>query len=377
MFFLIFFISLFFIYAQNCLAIVNPLDRANNKIGIHILDPNEVEQVPDLVNSSGGDWGWVTVPIRDDDRDREKWQRFFENCSKNHLIPILRIATAMTKNGWEEPNLLQSIDFANFLNQFNWPTKNRYIIVYNEPNHSSEWGGRIDPAAYAKILKYTSQIFKARSTDFFILPAGLDAAAPNGNTTMNLYNFLGQMVYSEPDVFGYIDGWTSHSYPNPAFSGSPLDTHQQSIVSYRWETDYVRQFTGKDLAVFITETGWQDNRIGQNNSAEFYKIAFNSVWKDSDLVAITPFLFNAQGPFSGFSFFNSDSSKKPSYLALKTEPKINGNPDTSASVILGASDTKKAVSLPSIQPDAQLVLAAQSWHKIYKWIENIGFLGHN
>ena len=38
----------------------NPLAVPNNRYGIHIVDTNDIPQLPALVNSSGGDWGYVT-----------------------------------------------------------------------------------------------------------------------------------------------------------------------------------------------------------------------------------------------------------------------------------------------------------------------------
>ena len=48
----------------------------NNRVGVHILDPNEINDAAKLINSSGGDWGYVTIPIRSNDRDRDKWLKF-------------------------------------------------------------------------------------------------------------------------------------------------------------------------------------------------------------------------------------------------------------------------------------------------------------
>jgi hypothetical protein len=351
------------------LAIVNPLDKPNNKIGIHILDPNEVEKVAPLVNSNGGDWGWVTVVLRDDDKDRVKWQRFMDNCLRLHLVPIVRIATVMTQQGWEEPNLNQSIDFANFLTDIVWPTKNRYVVIYNEPNHASEWGGQVDPAAYAHILKYTSQIFKVRNADFFILPAGLDAAAADGKNSQNLYTFLNQMINNEPDVFQFIDGWTTHAYANPGFSGNPNDSSRQSIVSYRWETVYVQTLSGRSLPVFITEAGWEDKKVGEGNVGSFYRIAFTTVWQDSNIVAVTPFLLDAQGPFSSFSFIRQDGSEKPAYQAVKNLAKVKGEPLMAPKTnliavepVLGAQTASPSVSIP------QTNLPTEEWQKILLWL---------
>lgn len=359
----ILFLLFFSLPVNPAAAIADPLKTPNNKFGIHILDPNEVGEVAELVNSSGGDWGFVTVPLRDDDKDRVKWQKFFDTCGEKHLIPIIRLATVMTPNGWEEPNLLQSIDFANFLNQFSWPTKNRYIIVYNEPNHQTEWGGVIDPAGYARILQYTSLIFKQRSPDFYILPAGLDAACPNGYGCLSLDSFVGGMLASYPEVFNYIDAWNSHAYPNPGFSGSALDTHKASIVSYRREI----QLIAKNLPVFITETGWEDTKIGQAKAAENLQTAFEKIWQDENLVAITPFLFNAQGTFAGFSFIDAAGAKKPSYQVFLSLNKEKGQPEMVQTRVLAAVEV--AVDSSWTPPSKmQTNLPVAKWSRILNWI---------
>ena len=54
----------------------DPASVPNNRVGVHILDPNEINDAAKLINSSGGDWGYVTIPIRSNDRDRDKWLKF-------------------------------------------------------------------------------------------------------------------------------------------------------------------------------------------------------------------------------------------------------------------------------------------------------------
>lgn len=308
-------------------AIVNPLETANNQIGIHIFDPNEIESAAKLVNSNGGEWGYITVPLRSDDRDREKWQKFMADCTKLKLIPIIRLSSTMTEKGWSLPTKWDSIDFANFLNDLDWPTQNRYVIIYNEPNHDSEWGGRIDPTHYAFVLDETIDIFKSRNPDFFILAAGLDMAAPNNAIHMAWRNYLNQMHLAKPEIFSKIDGWNSHAYPNYAFAGSPYDKHDHSIISYRWELEYIKKFTSKDLPVFITETGWSNKALTDETIARYWQIAFSYIWTDKNIVAITPFVLQAGAPpFDTFCFLDGNSDQKPSYQTLYDLPKVCGTP---------------------------------------------------
>jgi hypothetical protein len=134
-------------------AVYDPLSVPNNKIGIHILtaDPKEASEAAQLANNNG-DWGYVTVIIQDDDRKVDKWQAFFNDLRRRHLIPIVRIATHSDQGNWSVPSSGEENGWAEFLNNLIWPTKNRYVIIFNEPNHGQEWGGKVDAAEYAQTL---------------------------------------------------------------------------------------------------------------------------------------------------------------------------------------------------------------------------------
>jgi len=155
-------------------ATYDPLSVKNNVFGIHILFPEEVSDAAPLVNSNGGDWGYVTIPIQVSDKNVGKWQKFMDDCARRHLIPLIRLATTgdyFVKSSWSEPSKYEVLDFANFLNSLNWPTKNRYVIIFNEPNRGDEWGGAPNPASYAQILDYAVQVFKQTNSNFFIIAA--------------------------------------------------------------------------------------------------------------------------------------------------------------------------------------------------------------
>jgi len=77
-------------------AVYDPLTLPNNKFGIHILFPSELEKAGELVNSNGGQWGYVTIPIQVADKDLVKWQKFFDEAKRLKIIPIIRLATEST-----------------------------------------------------------------------------------------------------------------------------------------------------------------------------------------------------------------------------------------------------------------------------------------
>src|SRR5690606_34912247 len=121
------------------IALYDPRDVANNKMGVHILHPSEIETAATLVNSNGGEWGYVTVPIQPVDRDLEKWQLFMHQARDLRVIPIIRITTIPSGGTWDAGAATDLVDFANFLNELDWPIENRYIILFNEVNQSREW----------------------------------------------------------------------------------------------------------------------------------------------------------------------------------------------------------------------------------------------
>ncbi len=369
------FLFLFYLalFQSQVLATSDPLTTSNNKIGIHILETSELPKAAEMINHNGGQWGYVTIPLRSNDKDKQKWDNFMLECRKLKIIPIIRLASNMTDSGWTKPTKYELVDFANFLNDLYWPVKNRYIIVFNEPNHANEWQGMVNPGEYAEVLVETSRLFKERNDDFFILPAGLDVAAPNDLSHMNWRTYILAMNAINPKALQSIDGWNSHSYPNPGFSGSPSDRHDHSIVSYIYEKQLVENLIGKQLPVFITETGWSSQVMSDETAANFLKIAFESTWNNnSEIVAVTPFVLMAgDGPFQSFSLLNPDGSPKPQYLALKDMSKNEGKPEMDSqgdNPVLGAVIED---DIPASTTEGQIKtnLTKDKWQKLWEWLK--------
>ena len=74
-----------------------------------------------------------------------------DQLRERQLIPIIRIATKGEGSSWRRPKLEEAQEWANFLNSLNWVVKNRYVILFNEPNHATEWGGTVDPKSFAEV----------------------------------------------------------------------------------------------------------------------------------------------------------------------------------------------------------------------------------
>jgi hypothetical protein len=322
----------FFALSPTANAIYDPLSRPNNMFGMHILFNSELPETADFVNSNGGQWGYVTIPIQMGDYDLVKWQSFMNTAREKKVIPIVRLMTDpywANTNVWRKPSNLDIVDMANFLNSLNWPIENRYIIVFNEMNRSDEWGGNTpNPEEYAEMLANTVDIFKERNADFYMIMGGLDNAAPNdGVNYIDNFTYLERMYAHLPDVFKKIDGFSSHSYPNPGFEQPPSDTARMGTATYKYEYEFIAQAAGSKKPVFITETGWDNTKVAEETIASYYKKTFDEIWgKDTDkIVAVTPFLLKSHGGFDQFAFIKQEK-KTAYYTVLANVPKTSGDP---------------------------------------------------
>lgn len=342
--FCLIFILLISVSSHPALAIEDPLSKPNNKVGIHLLFTTELDEAATLVNSNGGEWGYVIIPIQSGDRDLEKWQNFLDKAGEKKLIPIIRLATQgdyFNTQVWRRPRHEDVLDFANFLNSLEWPTKNRYIVVFNEVNRGDEWGGSANPLEYAELLSYAVTIFKSLNQDFFIIGGGFDNAAPNqGTQYIDQYTYMIRMNEHKPGIFNQIDGYASHSYPNPGFSQPPDVVSNKSISSFIYERNLLNKLSIKKLPIFITETGWSNEAVNESLRATYYEQAFNGAWSDPDIVTVIPFVLRAAGPFAKFSFMTENGAETEQYKRIKSMSKIKGTPTLNKKV-LGVKDPLK------------------------------------
>ncbi len=311
----------------------SPWDK-NNKFGLYIYAENKdfFETAQNLVNSNGGDWGYVLIPYNVKDRDFSKWFRVFDQLRNKHLIPIIQLWDIDTEE-YEK----QTRDAAEFLNKFAWPIRDRYVSVYNEMNDSRFWYDRVYPGEYAEILDYTITTFKNTNSTYFMINGAFNITAPTDDRHMDAFEYMKKMDEKVPGIFNRLDGWASHPYPQPNFSGGPRATGRWSIRAYEDELNFLKNELGvkKELPVFITETGWA-HAEGKNYSSaflnaktvsEYIKIAFEEVWlKDDRVRAVTPFTIKYEAPYDHFSWINEDNVPYEHFDAVKSLDKISGNP---------------------------------------------------
>ena len=279
-------------------------------LGVHILNPGEIDEAAKLLKTDANrdEWVYVTVPLSLDDLSKKnEWQDAFNHARQEKINPIVRLVSRFDteRNAWAIPTRADIIAAFDFLNQLDWPRSEKLIIAFNEPNHASEWGGTINPASYAEILDFTVNWAHTENNGYRVLPAAMDLAAPDGPDTWEAFHYLREMISSVPQVFDQIDYWNSHSYPNPAFSSPPTSDGQNSLRGFTYELAWLKEETDRDLSVFITETGWQENQRTRDRLDDYYAYAREHIWSDERVIAITPFVLHGDpGPFSGFTFID-------------------------------------------------------------------------
>lgn len=315
-----------------------PILASENIFGLHLTQTSDILNAKNIINSTGGDWGWATIVIPLNQLNKETWQNFFDNCRKYHIIPILRLATYGDGDNWKQPTQSDIDTLANFLNCLNWPTKQQYLILFNEPNHGQEWGGVVDIKSFVDISIYSYQKFKSLNQNFFILNGALDLATPeNPPLYKSAQNFYQEIYNYKPEYFDNIDGIASHSYPNHGFIGTPKDTGQHSILGYQWELEFIKKLgVKKDFPVFITETSWPHKEGINKRNNNFYTTTTTAkflsesldIWaKDTRVKAVTPFTFNYPNePFDHFSWLDSNETLYPTYQTIIDSPKNQNHP---------------------------------------------------
>ncbi len=280
------------------------MTAVDNILGVHVLFDDGRNTWPTrlwpdhLTAAQGliGAGGWVVELVRLDDLDVSRWQGFFDQCAARELRPILRLATTFdqTAGYWTAPppdpddGYAQTARrFATFAAALRWPTDTHPVLVGNEPNHGDEWGGRADPAAYARYLRDVAAALRAADPAVLVLNAPLDPYSPNTNgepfingfTFVDSESFMDAMRAEVPEVFAGLDAWASHAYPTGPLANGPWDqtfqidllngatNHEhlqpsagltnRGINGYAWELAKLARYGVTDLEVWITEVGWR------------------------------------------------------------------------------------------------------------------------
>jgi polysaccharide biosynthesis protein PslG len=221
-------------------------------------------------------------------------------------------------------------DFAGYAAAFarHFAGRVAYLVIWNEPNISLEWGYRpVDPEGYAALLEAVYGPAKAANPEVVILGGALapTLAPPGDPEGMNDLAYLERMMAA--GAGRWMDGLAVHAY---GWQEPPDAPARPGAVNFR-RTELLRQIlvdAGYEaMPLYITEGGWNDHprwtkAVQPSQRAAFtlraYELAAEE-WPWCRVVA--PWAFRYPRPANTyqdyFTFGTTDFSPKPIYYAVQ------------------------------------------------------------
>ncbi len=320
------------------------VESINPKIGVHTRLTDEVEpwkilRTLEMVREMGASWiveyfpWWYYEPSP----GRYSWEHpdmVINFAVHEGLTVIARLGFVPpwarppdTTPSYLDPDHFD--DFARYAAAFarRYRDRVRYIIVWNEPNLSLEWGYRpVDPAAYTDLLCRTYRAIKAVAPEVQVLGGALapTLAPPGSEWGMNDLVFLQRMYDAGARECFDILAVHAYGWREPATAPPAADR-----INFR-RTELLRAIMVRngDAAkpVIITEGGWNDHprwtKAVRPAQRVLYTLqAYDLVWREWDwALAFCPWVFRfpraARSYQDYFTFVTVDFTPKPIYLAV-------------------------------------------------------------
>ena len=205
-----------------------------------------------------------------------------------------------------------------------------YIIIWNEPNLSYEWGFRpVDPESYVKLLATVYPLVHQAHPNVSILAGALAPTLEPEGSPAGLNDLLYLERIYEADGAAYFDGLAAHAYG----LGFQLEAAPApDLLNFR-RVELLRElmvrYGDADKPIFVTEGGWNDHprwtwsvkpaqRVTYSLGA--YALALNE-W--SWCPAVVLWVFRTPAPLRNyqdyFAFVTSDFRERPIYTFAQQE----------------------------------------------------------
>ncbi|MCE5259110.1 MAG: beta-galactosidase [Chloroflexi bacterium] len=325
------------------LVVIGPAQQVstlNAKVGVHTRLTDEVEEwkiqrTLQMVREMGSPWIVEYFPWAYYEPSKGHYDWGHADTVVNHAVAqgLTVIARIDMVPQWARPEdttdrYLDSehyADYTDFIYAFVKHFRGRvnYIIIWNEPNLSFEWGYRQpDPQAYTELLRAAYTEAKRADADIQVLAAGLaPTLAPPGDE----YGYDDLEYLSKMYAYGagqYMDGLAVHAYGMTFPADDPADPE---IVNFsRVELLYEIMSANGDGAkkIYITEGGWNDNARWTRAVKPYQRIAYTVqaykqalTWDWCAAVCLWAFRFPwAQNTYAdSYAFVTTSFIPKPIY----------------------------------------------------------------
>jgi len=317
----------------------------NPKIGVHTRLTDEVEEwkikrTLELVREMGASWIVEYFPWGYYEPEKGKFDWKHPDLVVDHALAqgLTVVARIDFVPGWARPEDTtfrylpeeHFADYAAFVYAFvlHFSGKVHYVIIWNEPNLSFEWGYRLpDPAGYTRLLKLAYARAKEADPSVTVLAAGLapTLAPPGSEWGMDDLEFLQRMY--DAGARGSFDGLAVHAYGwvFPPDDPPALDALNFSRAAMTHEV--MARNGDEDLPCFITEAGWNDNRrwakaVPSGLRVEYTLRAYQKAaqeWPWCPVVAMWAFRYPwpARTYQDNFNFLTPKFVQKPIYTEVQ------------------------------------------------------------
>ena len=318
----------------------------NPKMGVHTRLSDEVEEWKikrslEMVRSMGASWiveffPWAYV---EPNRPGEgKWQHsdmVIRHAVAQGLTVVARLGFVPE---WARPKESTPLhleeahyaDFGNYIHDFvaRYRGQVNYIIIWNEPNLSLEWGYRpVDPASYTRMLQVAYRRAKEANPEVQVLAGALapTLAPPGSEWGMEDTAYL-QAMY-DAGAAPYFDVLAIHAYggkfpPDEPAAPDAINFARAGLLHQIMQ----RNGDGHKPAI-ITEGGWNDHprwtrAVRPAQRIEYTLRAYQKVLEDWDwCLAFAPWAFRYPAPLRTYldyyTFVTSDFQPKAIYLEVQ------------------------------------------------------------
>ena len=129
-----------------------------------------------------------------------------------------------------------------------------HFQIWNEPNLGTEWTGRVDPDAYAELLRIAYTRAKAANPNAVVLCAPLAINLERGPVNLNELEYLDQLYAAGAQP--YFDIMLANAYGMDRPPTEPPRTDTLNFQRVRLLRDVMVRHNDGEKAVWFNEYGW-------------------------------------------------------------------------------------------------------------------------
>ncbi|MHB9033430.1 MAG: beta-galactosidase [Anaerolineae bacterium] len=314
---------------------------SNPKVGVHTRLTDEVEEwkiqrTLQMVREMGSPWIVEYFPWAYYEPSKGHYDWGHADIVVNHAVAqgLSVIARIDMVPAWARPKDSTDryltpehyADYADFISAFakHFSGRVHYIVIWNEPNLSFEWGYRQpDPVTYTALLQSAYQSAKQANPEIKVLAAGLapTTAPPGDEYGYNDLMFLESMLAAGAGE--YMDGLAVHAY---GMTFPPDDPPDAGVINFNRASllhDVMVEYGYGSKKIYITEGGWNDNPRWTRAVRPYQRIAYtvrayqqaSADWDWCAAVCLWAFRFPwAQNTYAdSYAFVTTSFIPKPIY----------------------------------------------------------------